>query len=123
MTLAFLLALAGTAVTDGPQAAAKATAEIFAQQPEAALLEQPEGVFKTAPLNLGRPILRSAFRLLELPELGASSNQVVADVTQPRSQPDRVVCTMIVRKPVYDPESSSPFRRSTAIVETIHLGA
>jgi hypothetical protein len=105
MTLVFLLALAGTVMSDGTQTAATVPAETPAQQPAAGLSEQPEGAFKTAPLSLGRPILRSPFRLFELRELGAGSNRVVADVTQPRSQGDHVVCTMLVVKgnPSIDP--------------------
>jgi hypothetical protein len=105
MALVFLLVLAGTPVTDGPEIAAEITPEATAQRPGPAQTEPPEGPFKTPPLALGRPILRNPFGLPALPQLDTRSSQVLAGASQPRRQPERVVCTMRIVKgdPSIDP--------------------
>ena len=105
MTVAFLLVLAGAAATDKVQTVARIAAEATAQQPGARQSELPEPPFRVEPLDLGRPILRTPFRLFAPPQLDASSNLVVAHAGEPDSQRERVVCTMRIIKadPSIDP--------------------
>jgi hypothetical protein len=123
MTLVFLLMLAGTPVTDGLQITAETVADAGVQRRGAAQTELLKGPFKTSPLELGRPVLRRLFRLTALPQLEVSSSQVLADVSQGRSQQSGGL-RIVSRGPIYRSWNPVSFpglpTRSSA---TICLGA